>query len=499
MAKKKEKGAEEKREANGDKGRLKGLSVAIGKAMKQIMREKEGYYRTGELARRLTLQLTILLPDDDKEYMDFIEKEGDKEGGRLLLTDETEQMAYYHKRDSKDVSDPNQLPPNTYHIYTNGEKILLPNSAVINYYKMDNITKGETEADLSLIIAFCLHFGVKYDEFMLRVHTELNNEKIINKDVLLNNEGGKQGSTLSCLLHSVFDDYPHFGIDPSTNAMSALFPRGKNVLVLHFAFLPLETDDSKNSQPLQTGTYTFKEENGICKLSVKLDMSSDGKPAEYEGFAIVLNPRTNMGNIWCFLRLVDNNKAEFSIASFRLRNEDRSWQTRVALALDIKSVESRPIVYRMLLYKENTALSPENIHYLAGHLKLNIGKVQILEEYIKMARDYFSPSCLPARNDYEERIYKDLEKHFGPSADREGLFKIFTDGIMINRTESMCTIKFSDKEANWPNKRLFEDQPRILSWLRKHGICSSHNKLLGPLDRDVENMYKKLANGQPDA
>lgn len=300
--------------------------------------------------------------------------------------------------------------------------------------------------------------------------------------------------SINHFLHIVMGDNPRFAFDPQKHSVSSLIPDDKEEIEFHFAFLPLEPDKEKDDlicgAIYQEGTYIFKKNNGFIRLEATLLNNSNNMEAKYIGFAVILNPNSNDGTCWGFMRLVGSDAAEFTVISFRLRRrEGDRWKLKTALSIDINSNKVRPVVYRMLLSKGK--VTPQIMKHFAGFLKLNIGKIEIEQSKLNIAKRFFSN--IPPENVEEGLIYADLQEHFA-TYDKAMMLDFIKEleKQPSNILREIRTIRFNNNAAYAESNSLFKKHPTILSWLRKHGTPPDNNQLSGHLDRDIADVYNWL-------
>jgi hypothetical protein len=268
---------------------------------------------------------------------------------------------------------------------------------------------------------------------------------------------------------------------------TSLIPDGKSA-TYHGIFLPIN-DNFKGS--VQRGEYHFFYEKGICRLTANVQ-NSEGGYEKYEGFAMLLDPNQSTGNCWAFLKLDHEEFSELAVLCFRLRgDEGNNWETRISEVITVRSHDSRPFVFRLLLSKSPLVEDHEYVEYFKGHLKLNTGKIQISKDKLNSAINHFNGQ--QSATEAEAAIFEDLKKHFSNS-DSSNMFKVFQNlKSSSDKTETIITINCdTDKDDGISNMDIFKRNPPVFSWLRKHSLSPGHNQILSKLDKDVEEMLKWL-------
>lgn len=195
--------------------------------------------------------------------------------------------------------------------------------------------------------------------------------------------------------------------------------------MLHFTYLSriigLRAVADQREVIYQRGMLTFVMKDGMCHIMSKLEVSSQGVPTEYRGFAVITNPFSTGLACTCFLKEINNASGIFILFSFRLSSIENviKRKIRISECMAVRKDDGTSYVYRLIL-SENF-IDDDDMRYFAGYLKMGTNEntssgselnILIRKSYIDAAERYFTTSAgsfLP----HEKTIYDDLEKHFG--------------------------------------------------------------------------------------
>jgi len=150
-------------------------------------------------------------------------------------------------------------------------------------------------------------------------------------------------------------------------------------------WLPLTSGHKKLSIATEGIIKFFESTDGLCYVKfdiVKGHSISVNTKWYYEGFALLLEPNTNRGTCWCFLKNTQDDEAELCVLSFRYRVDDveniTNLESRVAEVITLTANKARPTLNRMLF---STRKVKENERkYIAPLLKFSNSKIILTEE-----------------------------------------------------------------------------------------------------------------------
>lgn len=380
----------------------------IGSIMKELMREIG--WSADKLARNLTMQCYKNLPKADaSEFELFDELKKYKINTREEIKEECQIKDYINNKHKKQ---------NSVFVLSMNREITLSHS--ISKNTMHDYLSGRTPVPLIVIISFCQIFNLSIDSFMSKVYEELNikweTQQISDEQTYVN-------FFKKIFSESKDDRYVFDGVNQG-NLLSSLLLEGKEELQFHFTYLPrklgLKSLKDQKQVTYQRGILTFLLKDGVCHVTSKLEVSSQGVPTEYRGFAIITNPNSSGPACTCFLKEINNSFGIFIVFSFRLSSIDRMQKrkTRISECIAVRKDDGTSYVYRLLLSKNY--IDDDMMKYFAGHLKLSTSEntvegkelnILINEKYFDIAKKYFNGSQ-PGENSFEKTIYKDLKEYF---------------------------------------------------------------------------------------
>ncbi len=299
------------------------------------------------------------------------------------------------------------------------------------------------------------------------------------------------------IFNSKSDNRYVYDINRQGDLFSELLFNESREIKLHFVYLPrvigLRAVGSKKEVKYQRGILTFKMQDGMCHVTSKLEVSSQGVPTEYRGFAIITNPCSTGPACTCFLREINNAFGIFILFSFRLSSlEDIvKRKTRMSECMAVRKDDGTTFVYRLLI-SENF-INDDDMKYFAGYLRLGTNEntysgrelnILIHRQYIDILEQYFIGDYETRTNNLE--LYREIEEYFG-SVNKNvyhNLIKevkkklINMDGIV---TISMDMFNLNQKE-----------QLLLLGWMFNHCLSARHDKIEKVLDDHIENIHKVI-------
>ena len=289
-----------------------------------------------------------------------------------------------------------------------------------------------------------------------------------------------------------------YNIQTQSNLIKQLLLNGKQELSLHFTYLPriigLRAVVDQREVIYQRGVLTFVMKDGMCHVTSQLDVSSQGVPTEYEGFAVITNPFSTGPACTCFLREINNAFGIFILFSFRLSSIENviKRKIRISECMAVRKDDGTSYVYRLIL-SENF-INDDDMRYFEGYLKMGTNEntssgselnILIRKSYIDIAERYFTMSAssfLPQ----EMTIYDDLEKHFGGL--NKNNFATLIKKVKQSNSVSEDLFTINPADFNIKNK----DHILFLGWLRKHGLSARHDKVENILDDNIEEVHKTI-------
>lgn len=289
-----------------------------------------------------------------------------------------------------------------------------------------------------------------------------------------------------------------YDIQTQNHLIKQLLLNGNQKMVLHFVYLPriigLRAVADQKEVIYQRGLLTFEMKDGMCHVTSKLEVSSQGVPTEYRGFAVITNPFSTGPACTCFLREINNAFGIFILFSFRLSSiEDViRRKTRISECMAVRKDDGTSFVYRLLL-SENF-ITDDEMRYFAGYLKIGTNEntssgrelnILIRKSYIDIAERYFTASESSFAPN-EQKLYNDLQRHF------KGVQKnIFAELIKkLKASNSSLDALFTVNPADFDIKN--KDHLLLLGWLRKYGLSARHDKIENVLDDNVEEVHKTI-------
>lgn len=289
-----------------------------------------------------------------------------------------------------------------------------------------------------------------------------------------------------------------YDVQTQSNLIKQLLLNGRQELVLHFTYLPriigLRAVADQKEVIYQRGLLTFVMKDGMCHVTSKLEVSSQGVPTEYRGFAVITNPFSTGPACTCFLKEINNAFGIFILFSFRLSSiEDVvKRKTRISECMAVRKDDGTSFVYRLLL-SENF-INDDDMRYFAGYLKVGTNEntsfgselnILIRKSYIDVADEYFTSSTSSVTSK-DTALYNDLKKHFwGVNKNNfsELIKKVRTSN---SSSEDLFTINPTDFNIKDKDHLLF------LGWLRKYGLSARYDKVENVLDNNVEEIHRTI-------
>lgn len=472
----------------------------VGKIIEEI-NDTVGWSRE-TLARQITIQIYKNLPYNDRPEIFNPSINRTSKSDPLIGIDNFEPL---HKDLSdylgnKHVTDDYKTYPTSVFLFEdvrgNMQQRNLPRA--VSEHSIDSYFIGRTAVPMMTLVAFCQLFKISLDIFMAKVNNRLHNN---------NNPNGLKPAFIESPLKKAFNDFciEAFGDKKALYAydtvkqehlMTSLFSNGEKTITLNFVYLPMVPLKNSNGGdiPYQRGELVFNKNDGMCHVTSKLEMNSQGEYQEYEGFAIICNPNNAQTTCACFLKETNELFGLFVTFYFRLTPLDQKppRKARLAECMSTRRSDGRPFVYRLLL-TENRIEDSEMNHF-AGHLKLDTREntasgndlcLVVTEKHIKIAEKYFSNT--EPINDLERALYVDLENYFGKEK----------NDAYHNLIESLKELTASSTEnIRIINPNIFNSKDKdtmlFLAWLRKYGIAARHDKIAETADDDVDNIHKLL-------
>ena len=289
-----------------------------------------------------------------------------------------------------------------------------------------------------------------------------------------------------------------YDVQTQKQLISQLLLNGNQKIVIHFTYLPriigLRAVADQKEVIYQRGLLTFEMKDGMCHVTSKLEVSSQGVPTEYRGFAVITNPFSTGPACTCFLREINNAFGIFILFSFRLSSiEDVvKRKTRISECMAVRKDDGTSFVYRLIL-SENF-INDQDMRYFEGYLKMGTNEntssgrelnILIRKSYIDFAERYFTGTANSFAPN-ERKLYADLQRHF------DGVQKsIFADLIKkLKTSNSFSNDLFTVNPADFDIKN--KDHLLFLGWLRKYGLSARHDKVENVLDDNVEEVHKTI-------
>lgn len=457
----------------------------VGSIIKEMA--KEVGWSNDKLARKLTIQIYKNLPDEDSDFPIPITLSSKQENNACSIEDNV----IIHNYIENTYKKTNQIIM----ITDKDERSLM---YAITTNMINSYLCGRTPVPTLELICFCQLLNISIESFMSNVYSRL----------------GLKWNYVSPIEHTMKDVYSAFSqkvfgnsendryvYDAVTqgNLLSSLLFDGKNEIEFHFTYLPriigLRALKDNKEVIYQRGILTFVMKDGMCHVTSKLEVSSQGIPTEYRGFAIVMNPYSVGPSCTCFLREINNAFGIFIIFSFRLSQLERNpkRQTRISECMSVRKDDGTSYVYRLLLSKNY--IDDEEMKYFVGHLKIgtsenaNTGdetKILIKDKYIKIAKKYFSGLDSNGTKE-EDLIYADLNNYFG-----EENKKCYLD--LIKLLEQSSSNHIEDFHTIYPKMLNIQNNNDLLflGWLGKCGLSARNDKIENALDDYVEDIHKML-------
>jgi len=430
-----------------------------------------------EIARRINIEIINNLPENE------LEKLGLQEVKNLTEKELNEYKDNNHPKLSSDLSTIKRNDNTTIQIKN-----------PITHGQVGNYINGISTVPFPVLIAFCKVFNLSLEGFMVDVYKKMN---LAWESITGNSPTDKVLATKS-FMKSVLGGSYSFDTDNKNHLMNLLFPKDKDRFVLNFINLP--TKNEYGYKDFQQGTIEFIKDNGICRLQGTME-DSTGDVGDLEGFSVIINPAEEKGTCWCFLKRSDNRFAAFTTICFRLRNEEgNNWYTRIAEVVDVRKIDSKPIIYRMLLWKETekNILVKEDIEYFLGHIKLNTDQFFIPTQDLEYTKKYlFSVIHNQSMDDIPREKLTKLQEHF-KNFDIEAIRNAYNDFEILGNDDSyeLTVINFmgNSKERITNNMTILSQNPFLDSWLRKIVISNNYNIILPELDKRMDNLFIELMN-----
>lgn len=458
----------------------KEFDKAIGNILKELKDKND--YSLDELARALTIQCLKMLPVSERGNISF--EDEPNTSSETVLSDECVRDYIYNKH---------KLPYEKINVHTKNGDIIKYLPDYVSHNVVNNYLSGKTSIPTFKFLAFCKLFDISYDSFINKVYDKLG-MRVQTKDL----SDMTLEETYEKFSHKIFGDRKDnryvYNAKTQKHLLSSLFLDGKEEVNLHFTYLPMNPglkDKEQKQVVFQRGVLTFTLKEGMCHVVSNVSVGSQGISSKYEGFAIVMNPKSNGTTCTCFLREVDNTFGVFVLFTFRLSPLDKyPRKTRLSECMAVRRSDGTAFVYRLLV-SENF-IDDDKMKYFAGHLKLctsentSDGKelnILIRKKYIDAAKEYFENSI----NDKNDgAFYKDLQTHF-QNSDMQSLLKAI-ETLISSATTNDEIITISPDIFNKKDKTHL----LLLGWLGKYSLSSRHDKIENLLDDEVENIHKNL-------
>lgn len=451
----------------------------VGTLMREIFEDKMPKWERSDLARNLTMQIYRNLPEEDR-LLDTGEDIITCENSTNLIND------YLSNKHEKKV--------NIFIIDSNEERIL---GHAISKSVVDNYLAGVTEPPLKVLVSFCHLFNISLDAFMNDVYKRLTLGSPFPKSSHTGLTFEKAFGIFAKVMFGQRGDNRYvFDTETQATQFELLFPEGKNEVVLHFTYLPINLNlvskvDNKTVQ-YQRGTLTFVKRDGMCHVTSQLEVSSQGTRTKYDGFAIIMNPSSNGPTCTCFLREADNDFGIIIMFAFRLSPPGAlKRKTRVSECMSVRLTDGTSFVYRLLI-SEN-CIKDDMMRYFVSHLKLNTSEntnpgreLQILisDKYITVAKNFFNG--IPADSN-DEFMYAELTDYF-KDVDKEAC-ATFLHNIKKETEHQDTTIhRVNPAYVGTSNRSIL----LLLGWLGKYGLSARHDKVPVLLDDAVEEIHREL-------
>lgn len=366
----------------------------------------------------------------------------------------------------------------------------------ISVNTVNDYLTGRTAIPLNVFISLCQLFDVSTDSFISSIYEEIGvgytaippEEPTLEKAF---------GSFANIMFGQRNDNRYVFDTTKQDDLFSLLFPVGERELKLHFTYLPINlrlTSKKDNKAVLyQRGELTFVKKNGMCHVTSSLEISSQGTPTKYDGFAIIMNPSSTGPTCTCFVREVNNDFGIIILFTFRLSPKGgKPKKTRMSECMSVRLADGTSFIYRLLI-SENM-INDDMMKYFVSHLKLNTSEntiegkellTLVSEKYINIAEKYFNN--MSSEDDDEATMYVELDTYF-TGVDKQKCTSFINE---IKRDTSLRTDSIYRINPFLMNS-LDKDKHLILSWLGKYGLSARHDKIPLLLDDAVENIHKEL-------
>lgn len=455
----------------------------IGGIIKELKASKN--WNATEFARRLTIQIYKILPYNERpdffKGIDLVNPNG-------LLSDNDSGLNFLLNNYIND-SDKNETL-----IMVDGEERMLDYAITQN--QINSYMSGRTPIPLLVFISLCELFEMTPSTFLAKIQERKAIENLSDMSVELSLEQAYRAFCKNTFGLTSDNRYV-FDVSEQRNIFSALLMDGQEELTLYFTYLPRTlglrdlSDKDKKIVKYQRGILTFTIKDGMCHVTSKLKVSSQGIPTEYQGFAILMNPNSNGPSCTCFLKEINNAFGIFIMFTFRLspleKNPKR--KTRLSECIAVRKVDGTSYIYRLLLSKNY--ISDEDMRYFVGHLKLSTSEntsegnelyILIKKKYIDIAKRYFEGITETSDG---KAIYEDLREHFG-STNLEQYLHIIKEieRQYANQNESVYAIDPSVLDEGNRNHLLF------LGWIGKYALSARHDRIEKISDDYVEKIHK---------
>lgn len=473
----------------------------IGKIIEE-MTESVGWSRE-TLAREITIQIYRNLPYDDRPDLFNPKIKRTPNSDPYINIDEPENFStdlndYFN---NKHVDEDYQKYKTNVFLFKDANQNM--QQRILDYaVSVDSINSyyiGRTPVPMLTLVAFCQIFEISLDLFISKVNSRLYKD---------NNPNSLKPPFIECPMEKSFYDFCKeilgnkrslyaYDTVKQDHLMSSLFSNNEKSITLHYVHLlmvPVLKDLKGKDVLYQRGELIFEKKEGVCHVTSKLEVNSQGQYQEYKGFAIICNPNSSTTTCACFLKETNGLFGLFVTFYFRLTPLDQkpSRKIRLAECISIRRSDGKPFGYRLLLTENQ--IDDNDMIYFAGYLKLDTREntvsgnelcLVVTEKYIEVATKYFS-NVNPSNN-FEKIIYNDLEQCFGKS--KKEVYSNYLEHLKNQSNTNIENIRIINPDIFTKKDK---DTLLLLAWLRKYGISARNDKITDKADNDVNSIHKLL-------